>query len=455
MGILLDQLGYIAISVLAVRLLYNGRWTLSSLLLTGLSAYDIPDEPDEKAPERRSGGGSEQMPRRRRRRLEQERRHKLDLGNAEEIVVMKLSRTTVEESEFFSVFDYLVMLAALTAINFASGLVGEALFGVRNSITVPLAIITILGGVWALAQVELLSDLTPRHERMYMFGLVACLFAACYAFLLLAPLWMVDFKLQASIKELGVAVTKAVAARLQQPKGEVPTVMFDPLVVFLPLSAVCCVLGGLMFTPAVRGMRSHYLWQSPPRDLRHFMEPGVLTVAILQLRFLAALLCIISWIDPVIELLNGPPWLLEVSKPTLVLLWAVLQLASFRPLVQGYLHGALVQWHSLRMRGGDKKDEQSIKTIITLKVQVNTFLLCRVGVQMLAPAVITACCGLVMIVMRVWMAGGVTVSDDGESAFPSMALYHFGGFCAWWTCLLWFIYSGLTLSMYRFGLLVN
>lgn len=73
---------------------------------------------------------------------------------------------------------------------------------------------------------------------------------------------------------------------------------------------------------------------SPPQYLQNLVKPGKFIVVLLQLRFVVALLCIMAWLDPLIELLDAPAWLVDASKPMLFIVWALLQLAAFRPLVQ-------------------------------------------------------------------------------------------------------------------------
>lgn len=123
---------------------------------------------------------------------------------------------------------------------------------------------------------------------------------------------------------------------------------------------------------------------------------------------------------------------------------------DFMFLLQAFFHSALVQWFNIRHTIGHKKDEEHISKQIQIKVAVNSFLTCKVAIQILAPSLIAACCALLMLTRGVSEYG----SDD-QGIFQTDLVYCCAGFLGWWLCLSWSIYSILTQSMFRIGLLVT
>ncbi|GMH43793.1 hypothetical protein BSKO_11727 [Bryopsis sp. KO-2023] len=452
------QLSYIAVTVLAVKLLYSKRFSLSAFILAGLLQYEITAL-DESAT-----GQSESQPasvskdslsakattKKRRKRIEKEKRTQMNLGIADKIVQVCLSREALEETEFFDVYDNLVFFGVIVLVNNLAGAVGQYFLQTPNTLAPILTVAGAMIGIYSLAKVEVFSDLTPRREKMSIavIGLVG--FFLSFFILLLAPVSVINFRIEPAAANFKQAMDEGIRSLGKQDQGSLPSVNLDPIVLAFGLAIFAGGLSAVLFTAVTRVIRCHQLMLFPPEQLKEHLFFGLVPKTLVQGQMLLVVACCIFWLDPLVEIFELSNDSLQKLRIAVFLVWAAVQISLIRPLMQAYFHGALVQWYNLRHFGGTKKDEDHISKQIQMKVMVNTYIACKVAIQVLAPPLILACWSSLML-----SRGIPSLAPPDQGMFRTDFVFCIAGFLGWWTCLSWAVYSMLTLSMFRMGLLIS
>ncbi|GMH44594.1 hypothetical protein BSKO_12546 [Bryopsis sp. KO-2023] len=132
--------------------------------------------------------------------------------------------------------------------------------------------------------------------------------------------------------------------------------------------------------------RCHQLMLFPPEQLKEHLSFSLGPKTLVQGQMLLVVACCILWLDPLVEIYELSNDSLQKLRIAVFLVWAAVQISLVRPLMQAYFHGALVQWYNLRHFGGTKKDENHISKQIQMKVMVNTYIACKVAIQVLGPS---------------------------------------------------------------------
>ncbi|GMH45493.1 hypothetical protein BSKO_13450 [Bryopsis sp. KO-2023] len=144
--------------------------------------------------------------------------------------------------------------------------------------------------------------------------------------------------------------------------------------------------GSAVVKIATREEHAVQLMLFPPEQLKEHLSFSLGPKTLVQGQMLLVVACCILWLDPLVEIYELSNDSLQKLRIAVFLVWAAVQISLVRPLMQAYFHGALVQWYNLRHFGGTKKDENHISKQIQMKVMVNTYIACKVAIQVLGPS---------------------------------------------------------------------
>jgi hypothetical protein len=231
-----------------------------------------------------------------------------------------------------------------------------------------------------------------------------------------------------------------------------------------PCMMAAALLSGGLMAPGMRYGRALLQALHPPQWARASAPPpSRLASAAARLSFFLPLAVVVLWFPPLTDALGlgrgfadagarlalaaggagaGATQQQARQLATLALwrAWLVLaagaaQLLASRALLQSFLNTGLFAWYQLRHVGLANVDDARVQAITRRQVLGALALAAKAGLQMVAPAAVLLPCGALLLLRS---------ADD---AFCAVA----AGFVAWWTCLTWSFFGGLSILLGRLG----
>ena len=492
LGMLPYTLLTVAVTLVAVV------WKSASLaMLEGLTYYILPETAEEKrrAQLARAQAKASGATRRRKAAAAANRSNggnnvlNDELGNEDSIAAIRVQKSLLVLRPFWASFDYLVFFSIVVLVNFVAAEVAPHFSFtsdiMKENVILPmLCIVALFSAARSLVKLEL-DSLTPSVERQLAAGAGVVGFVTSLFFLLLVPTSVVDFEIEGTSRELAPALIRqirrrvkgrAAAAAAEADTGSGGSWIVSELQIMLGLSVLAGILTGALFAPAVRSVRCYVTCVKPPAWGRNFVGVSRWAVPFLHASFALPLIAAVSWCKPLLR----EPLGLSLDKKDdeafirfrvgVMLVAAASQLAVTPSLVQGFLDGALVVWYELKHGGSNALGggpsgggfntavAARVRAAMRQKMEITNHIICKVAVQVAAPAVLMLSCGCLLACKRndnsptpsaALMGEGSSISIVG--LLPSVVWRTVASYLGWWTCASWSIMTAIGIAMAKAG----
>jgi hypothetical protein len=229
------------------------------------------------------------------------------------------------------------------------------------------------------------------------------------------------------------------------------------------LSFLATIISGLFLASALRFVRAYRLQQEPPSWTIGQLQQ-LTWLGSFKLNLLLALPAVasLSWTGPLFKDALG---LTEDQaagfRALLAILTGIMFLSTCKLVLQRYMDTALIAWHTYKHGARRSSTERAAASeIIQLNASAVRRLVGKAAVQVVAPGVFYLCAGLALGTL--WMHPAAAGGGDGvDSSRDSAGVLRdtqrlvscIAGFCIWWAGIVWVLYCGVALWLFRTGTL--
>lgn len=386
---------------------------------------------------------------------------------AEQLIRVRIPKAYVMKAYYSEDFDSLVngfILLFVNAVVVASPLLGYKLASYTWLLW--MGCLVPLLTAYSLAKVEVFTAGVPRSDKIQVSVLCVILIVAAGCALEFSPPSFLDFRWEEANKELGWLIT-SLRRKFDVAVLGVPNITISPYFLKSLASIAAGTLSALQAPGAVRLARCLTLATAPPHATRNYVSFGLLPSVAMQLAFLLPALGPLLWVRPMVqEMLGWSESTVQYSRAAYLLLLAVIQGLATRPYVQAYLNSALVTWWTHKHSMTSWSKASNMGDWIRMRLDHINLIVCKVGVEILSPAVLWVACG--SLLMFAAFKDGSQPEGWTHLAFPWNAFYKAPGegawvphtlltctwgYVAWWTCTCWFLTVAAATSMLRNGML--
>jgi hypothetical protein len=252
----------------------------------------------------------------------------------------------------------------------------------------------------------------------------------------------------AALDGFGAAAAAAVAAGMEGGDDDVSHLLHVAWLA-LPLSLVAGVLSGALAAPGVRWARCFLGATQPPpfsAALCGASPAGALAARVAFVLTAASAAAVAS--AAARREARAPP-----ALPALLLAAAAAHAAALRPMAQAYLDSALVAWYELRHAAG--VDATIALSVMNAKFEATSRLLCKVALQLAAPAALALAAAAVLLAKREGAGAGAAdavAAADAAAALPASLWRAAAAFLGAWACASWALAAAAALAFFRTGL---
>ncbi|GAB4821266.1 hypothetical protein N2152v2_008312 [Parachlorella kessleri] len=373
----------------------------------------------------------------------------IDLGGAESLIVTHLTKQSLGTLDFFSQFDTLVFFILLPIFSLLVAELTYYLGRPLDGLPIVTGLVCVLGSLWMLMKVDLLSAYTSGADKVYAVCFAVLAFVLALVALTMVPKWLLGFDVDAGAAAVGPLLMELV--RRSSPKvQDIPAVELPAVALQLLMALLAAVISMTFFAPTLRFVRSYWLQHNVPDWASEQIPSSAGGRLLLNLHLLLLLAATLLWVRPLSEALALAPRALAFLQAGALLAAGAVQIGLVRLVVQRFADSSLLAWHQLKhgLMGHKKTQKVTVGELIRVKSKIVYALLGKAAVQSLAPGALFLGLGLLQLY-------GALHPSLSSAANANVLLHSTSGFLAWWAGLSWFATCAIELWLFRTGTLQN